>query len=261
MAKRYGMDGRVAFITGAGGGIGRATALSFAREGARVAVNDVMEEGGRETVELIQHAGGEAMFVGGSVASEKAVESMIGTVVTTWGRLDFADNNAWDAVFLPLIDMTEGQWDNAFDVCLKGVWLCMKHELKQMTRQGSGSIVNIASIAGIQPEPFTGAYSVAKAGVIQLTRVAAGEYGGSKGIRCNAIAPGFIGSERAVHAVTQEFITPEASAAALARVKSSPAGRWGTTEELAESVVWLSSENASFINGAVLAVDGGMLCV
>ena len=251
------LDGKSALITGAGGGIGRAAALVFAREGARVAVADLMEEAARETVALVNAAGGQAISLGGDVTQDSDVREMTETVISTYGRLDCAFNNAgiagWqvDAAGKKTAEWSEEAFDRMIAVNLKGVWLCMRYQLPQMQAQGGGAIVNTGSIAGLAGLPTSSAYVAAKHGVIGLTKTAAIEYAES-GIRVNAVCPGYIRTPMT------EPMTQERSAAVLAQT---PAKRMGDPREIAEMVVWLCSERASYVTGAAYNVDGGWMAV
>ncbi len=245
--------GKVAIITGAGSGIGRAAALSFARAGANVIVADTNAPGGAETVRLITDAGGAAVFVKVDVSRAVEVEAMASTTVRTWGRLDFAFNNAGIAeARIPLIDLTEEVWDQTIDINLKGVWLCMKYEIQHMLRHGGGAIVNMSSAVGLVAARRQAAYVASKHGVVGLTKAAALEYARA-GIRVNAICPGAIRTP-----ALDSFLTasPQVEAQLVGR---SPVGRLGTPEEVAAAAVWLCSDAAAFITGHTLVMDGGAL--
>jgi NAD(P)-dependent dehydrogenase (short-subunit alcohol dehydrogenase family) len=249
MTKR--VDGKVALITGGSSGIGRATALIFAREGAKVVVADVMVAGGEETMRLIKAAGGEAIFVKTDVSNPTEVEAMVKKAVETYGRLDCAFNNAGiEGVVKPTVEYGETDWDRVIAINLKGVWLCLKYELQQMLKQGSGAIVNTASIAGLVGLSGFSAYVAAKHGVNGLTKTAALEYAKS-GIRVNAVCPGAIRTpmfERGVRdnpGIEEQVVAME------------PIGRMAAPEEVGEAVVWLCSDAASFVTGLPMAVDGG----
>ena len=247
------LDGKVALITGAGSGIGRASALAFAREGARVAVADIVVEGGEETVRMVKEAGGEAFFIKVDVANAVEVEAMVNTVVDTYGRIDCAYNNAGIEGRLASTDAyPEDVFDKVIDINLTGVWLCMKYELPHMLKQGSGAIVNTASGAGLIGVAGMSAYVASKHGVVGLTKTAALEYAKS-GIRVNAVCPGLIQTPMV------ERITADQPQLGEALVAAEPIGRTGKPEEIAESVVWLSSDAASFVTGHAMSVDGGFV--
>ena len=247
------LDGKVALITGAGSGIGRASALAFAREGAKVAVADIVVEGGEETVRMVKEAGGEAFFIKVDVANAADVEAMVNTVVDTYGRIDCAYNNAGIEGRLASTDeYPEDVFDKVIDINLTGVWLCMKYELPHMLKQGSGAIVNTASGAGLIGVSGMSAYVASKHGVIGLTKTAALEYAKS-GIRVNAVCPGLIQTPMV------ERITAEQPQLGEALVAAEPVGRTGKPEEIAESVVWLSSDAASFVTAHSMSVDGGFV--
>ena len=245
------LDGKVALITGAGSGIGRASALAFAREGAKVAVADIVVEGGEETVRMVKEAGGEAFFIKVDVSNAADVEAMVNTVVDTYGRIDCAYNNAGIEGRLASTDeYPEDVFDKVIDINLTGVWLCMKYELPHMLKQGSGAIVNTASGAGLIGVAGMSAYVASKHGVVGLTKTAALEYAKS-GIRVNAVCPGLIQTPMV------ERITADQPQLGEALVAAEPVGRTGKPEEIAESVVWLSSDAASFVTGHAMSVDGG----
>ena len=247
------LDGKVALITGAGSGIGRASALAFAREGARVAVADIVVEGGEETVRMVQEAGGEAFFIKVDVANAADVEAMVNTVVDTYGRIDCAYNNAGIEGRLASTDAyPEDVFDKVIAINLTGVWLCMKYELPHMLKQGSGAIVNTASGAGLIGVAGMSAYVASKHGVVGLTKTAALEYAKS-GIRVNAVCPGLIQTPMV------ERITAEQPQLGEALVAAEPIGRTGKPEEIAESAVWLCSDAASFVTGHAMSVDGGFV--
>jgi NAD(P)-dependent dehydrogenase (short-subunit alcohol dehydrogenase family) len=246
-------DGKVALVTGAGSGIGRASALAFAREGARVVVSDINPEGGAETVRAIEAVKGQARFVAADVSNEAQVEALMAGCLEAFGRLDFAHNNAGIAEPpTPMHDVEQSSFERVLSVNLIGVWLCLKHEARLMLRQGSGAIVNTASLAGLIGFPMHVAYSASKHAVVGITRTAALEYA-QLGIRVNAVCPAFIQTPM-IEGLTDEGV-PRMDLERLARMQ--PMGRLGTPEEVAESVVWLCSESASFITGIALPIDGG----
>ena len=247
------LDGKVALITGAGSGIGRASALVFAREGAKVAVADIVVEGGEETVRMVKEAGGEVFFIKADVSNAADVEAMVNTVVETYGRIDCAYNNAGIEGQLASTDeYAEDMFDKVIGINLTGVWLCMKYELPHMLKQGSGAIVNTASGAGLIGVAGMSAYVASKHGVVGLTKTAALEYAKS-GIRVNAVCPGLIQTPMV------ERITNGHPQLGEALVAAEPIGRTGRPEEIAESVVWLSSDAASFVTGHAMSVDGGFV--
>ena len=249
------LDGKSALITGGGGGIGRATALAFAREGARVAVADIVAEAARETVAQVNTAGGQAISLSGEVTRDADVRAMIEGVVGAYGRLDCAFNNAGiagyqvDAAGKKTAEWSEEAFDRMIAVNLKGVWLCMRHELPQMQAQSGGAIVNTGSIAGLIGLPTSSAYVAAKHGVVGLTKTAALEYAKAN-IRVNAVCPGFIKTR-----MTEDTMRRRGEAI-LGQV---PFRRMGNPEEIAEMVVWLCSDRASYVSGAAYNVDGGWM--
>jgi NAD(P)-dependent dehydrogenase (short-subunit alcohol dehydrogenase family) len=249
------MEGKVALVTGGSSGIGRATAIAFAREGARVAIASRTQERGEEVVRVIEEAGGEAIWIQTDCSKAEQVESMVRRTVDAFGRLDYAFNNAgsggadgWTA------EITEEAWDRTIDTYLKSVWLCMKYEIPQMLEQGAGAIVNNSSVDGKRAFPWDPVYSAAKHGVLGLTKSAAMQYA-EKGVRINAVCPGWIRTPP-VEGILENH--PEAEAGML---QHQPIGRLGKPEEVAEAVLWLCSEKASLVVGTALAVDGGYLVV
>lgn len=244
---------RVALVTGGGSGIGRAAALLFAREGAKVVVADVQTEGGSETVELIQNAGGQAIFVGCDVSNSADVKALVDKCVQTYARLDCAFNNAGILGEMgKTAECSEENYDRLMAVNLKGVWLCMKYEIPQMLKQGAGVIVNTASNAGMRGQPELPIYGATKAGIVQLTKTAALEYIRS-GLRINCVNPsliwtGMVKGQAAADPGLVDRLTAEQKI-----------GRMGQPEEIAEAVVWLCSDAASFVTGHPMNVDGGDL--
>jgi len=244
--------GKVALVTGGGSGIGRASALTFAREGAKVVVADVAVEGGEETVRLIQQRGGEAIFVKTDVSRAAEVEALVARAVQTYGRLDCAHNNAGiEGAAATTIDYAEDAWERVIAINLKGVWLCMKYEIPHLLKQGGGAIVNTASTAGLVGYRGGAAYVASKHGVVGLTKTAALEYT-KAGVRVNAVCPG------AIDTPMMGRITGHRPQRAERMAASEPVGRMGRPEEIAEAVVWLCSEAASFVTGHAMAVDGGI---
>jgi NAD(P)-dependent dehydrogenase (short-subunit alcohol dehydrogenase family) len=247
--------GKTVLVTGGAGGIGRAAALAFARAGARVAVSDVNAAGGEETVGLIAQAGGEAIFVKADVSREAEVEALVAKTVAAFGRLDCAFNNAGiEEESKPLADCDEALFDRIMAVNVKGAWLCMKHEIRQMLKQGGGAIVNTASVAGLVGAPLQPAYAASKHAVVGMTRTAAAEYG-KAGIRINSVCPGVIRTPMLERALEREPRREKGI------VKVHPIGRIGEAEEITGAVLWLCSDAASFVTGHQLAVDGGLTAI
>ena len=250
MIERF--DGKVALVTGGSSGIGQATAIMFAQNGAKVVVSDVDVERGEETVRAIKDGGSTAMFVRADVSKASEVEALVKQTVDAYGRLDYACNNAGIGGAAALTgDYPEDSWNQVLAINLTGVWLCMKYELQQMLKQGGGSIVNMASILGKVGFATAPAYVAAKHGVVGLTKTAAMEYA-TQGIRVNAVCPAFIA-------------TPLLSSAGMTEgsdvynmiVNLHPVKRLGKSEEVAEAVIWLCSDAASFVTGHAMLVDGG----
>jgi NAD(P)-dependent dehydrogenase (short-subunit alcohol dehydrogenase family) len=247
------LEGKSTLVTGGGSGIGRATALAFAREGARVLVADRQEIGAQETVGLINKVGGQGISMQADVTSEDEVAAMVALAVTSFGRLDCAFNNAGIAgahvgtVGKRTAEWSRAAWDGLLAVNLTGVFLCMKHEILQMLEQGGGAIVNTASIAGLVGLRTSTAYVASKHGVVGITKTAALEYA-TDNIRVNAVCPGYI--ETPMTDETMRRRGPELMATV-------PTGRLGKPEDIAEAVVWLCSDRAGFVTGSTYNVDGG----
>jgi NAD(P)-dependent dehydrogenase (short-subunit alcohol dehydrogenase family) len=257
MSKRF--TGKAALVTGGASGIGKVAARMFAREGASVVVaTDANIKGGEDTVRLIKEAGGEAIFIKCDVSKATEVEAMVDKCVKTYGRLDYAFNNAGigpDVKRVPvvnIVDCPEEVWDRTININLKGVFLCMKYEIKQMLTQKYGVIVNTSSVGALKPALGFCAYTASKSGLIGLTKTGALEYA-ADGIRVNTILPG--PTERTL---LMEYLTggePEVKQQMMGMI---PMKRLATPEDMAEAVMWLCSDAASFITGHVMPVDGGM---
>ncbi|HEY2105927.1 MAG TPA: SDR family oxidoreductase [Candidatus Binataceae bacterium] len=244
------LQDKIALITGAGAGIGRAAALAFAREGAKLVLADLVAA--QETASLVKAGGGFATALKCDVSSSGEVEMLIHKVLSTHGRIDCALNNAGiESRISNTADVTEAEFDRQIAVNLKGVWLCLKYELPQMVKQGGGAIVNTSSGAGIGGAPGWSAYSAAKHGVVGITKCAALEYARA-GVRVNAICPGPIDSPMGKRIAANN---PGYRDMLIAHTAT---GRLGQPEEVAEAAVWLCSGAASLVNGTILAVDGGM---
>ena len=245
------LEGRVALVTGGGSGIGRASAVGFAEEGATVVVADVDQLGGAETVRVVTEAGGKARFVSYDVTKSDEVAAMVADVIAAYGRLDCAHNNAGTSGSTAFtVDYPEAEWDRVMALNLRSVFLCMKHEIPPMVEQGAGAIVNTSSGAGLMGFAGLPAYVASKHGVVGLTRATALEYV-KAGIRVNAVCPGstrtpmleaFMGGDPAMEKMM---------------ARSAPIGRLGDPSEIAAAVVWLCTDDASFVIGHALAVDGG----
>jgi len=241
-------NGKVAFVTGAASGIGRATAVAFAAEGARVAILDLTEDGLRDTADAIQNAGGEVLVIACDVSKPEQVEAAVARTVETFGRLDVAFNNAGvENKAAPVAEIELDEWDRILDINLRGTFICMKHELAQMVRQGSGVVINTSSGAGIRGVAGGAAYAASKHAIIGLTKSAALDYA-MLNIRVNAILPGNIETpmmDRFTGGDVQKAIDLE------------PVGRLGKPEEIADAVLWMSADLGAFVTGAAISVDGG----
>jgi NAD(P)-dependent dehydrogenase (short-subunit alcohol dehydrogenase family) len=248
------LKGKIALVTGASSGIGCAAAQLFSREGAKVVIADINVEGGEETVRSISDAGGEAHFVRTDVSIPAEVEALITEVIERYNRLDCAYNNAGIlGDMVSIVEHSEDSWNRTLDTNLKGTWLCMKHEIPQMLKQGSGAIVNTTASAGVMVGGrYRAAYAASKAGIVSLTKVAALEYA-EYGLRVNVVCPSHTRSP-----MLEQFfeLRPELEADFIAQT---PMSRIAAPEEVAEAALWLCSDASSFVTGHVLAVDGGYL--
>jgi NAD(P)-dependent dehydrogenase (short-subunit alcohol dehydrogenase family) len=247
------LDGAVAVVTGAGSGIGRASAQRFAEDGAQVVVSDVDREGGAETVELIEEAGGEATFVACDVTEQDDIDALFRETVETYGPPDVAHNNAGiEGATVPTHEQSDEDWASVIDVNLTGVWRCLKAEIALMAEHGGGAIVNTASIAGLSaggPAP----YVASKHGVVGLTRITAVEYG-DLGIRVNAVCPGVVDTpmiDRSSEAGFGDRLEQI--------VRTNPISRKADPREVADAVAWLASDEASYVTGHAMTVDGGFM--
>ena len=247
------LGGKIALITGAGSGIGRATALIFAREGATIALSDIAAEGGEETLRMVKQAGAEAIFVRTDVSKLAEVEALIAKVISNWGRLDCAFNNAGiDGKMAKTAECTEETWNRTIAVNMTGVFFCMKAEIPHMLRQGGGAIVNTASAAGLTGSPGLPAYVASKHGVVGLTRAAAIEYGREK-VRINCVCPGPIRTPMLGRLLSSRPEMEQRFASA------EPLKRLGEPAEIGEAVAWLCSDAASYVTGHAMSVDGGYM--
>jgi NAD(P)-dependent dehydrogenase (short-subunit alcohol dehydrogenase family) len=245
------LDGKVAFVTGAASGIGRATALAFAREGARVAVADIAEQGNQDTARMIEDLGGQALPVRCDVTRSADVQAALNNTSEAFGHLDYAFNNAGaEQEPKPTAEISEEEWDRILTINLRGVFLCLKYEIPLMLQHGGGAIVNTSSGAGIKVFGRGAAYAAAKHGVVGLTKDAALDYAASN-IRINAICPGIIDTEM------MDRFTGGTSEGRDRVIAQEPIGRMGTPDEIAASVVWLCSPAASFVTGHAMVADGG----
>lgn len=245
---------RVAIITGAGSGIGQATAIMFAQEGAKVVVADYAPQGGQETVEKIHQAGGEAIFVKTDVSKSGDVQRMIDTTIETYGRIDVLFNNAAVTIPASVVDATEEIWDKTMDIDLKGVFLPSKYAIPHMIEAGGGSVINTASMCGLVASTNQAPYSAAKGGVVALTRQMAIDYA-PHNIRVNGIAPSECRTPMFEGFINQ---TPDPEATMQRLVARIPLGRVAEPDELASAALFLASDDASYVTGVTLPVDGGL---
>jgi len=245
------LEGKVALVTGGGSGIGLATAVAFAREGANVVIAARGVERGNKAVQTLKQAGGEAMFVKTDVSKAPEVEALINEIIETYGRLDCAFNNSGiGASGARVARETEETWDRTINTNLKGVWLCMRYEIPQMLKQGGGAIVNCSSTFGVGGGYRVGVYSASKHGVVGLTKSAAMDYA-KDNIRINAVCPAWISTPMLEPMLSDH---PDRGEGKIAEV---PLGRLGLPEEVAEATVWLCTDAASFITGDIMIIGGG----
>ena len=246
-------EGKVALVTGGTSGIGRESAIAFAKAGAKVVVAGRRDAEGEETAELIRSAGGNSLFVKTDVAKANEVEALVKKTVETFGRLDVAFNNAGiEGVWVPIISQTEKDFDRTMEVNVKGVWLCLRYEIRQMLKQGGGgAIVNMSSIAGLMGSAGSAAYGASKHAVIGLTKAAALETAKNR-IRVNAVCPAVVETPMG----ERLFGAPEMKKYALSL---HPLGRFGAPAEIASAVLWMCSDGAAFMTGHSLVLDGGFL--
>lgn len=241
-------ENKVAIVTGGASGIGKSAAVAFAQRGAKIVIADMQD--GAETLKLIKNAGGEGIFVKCDVSHENDVKILVEKTIDAYGRLDFGVNNAGiEGVQTPLHLLTEQDWDKTIDINLKGIWLCMKHQIPHMMKQGKGAIVNTASIAGVIGFANMAAYVSSKHGVVGLTKVAAVELA-KTGIRVNAVCPGAIHTPMADRGIS----SPEIEKVYMAMI---PMGRMGRPEEIADTILYLCSDASSYVTGSTLVADGG----
>lgn len=244
---------KVALVTGAGSGIGRATAIAFARQGTRVVVSDIDPQAGEETVAHIREAGGDAIFIATNVSDAAQVKALVAQAVENYGQLDLAFNNAGlTQNSQPLAEQPTDTYDKLFDVSVRGVWLCMRAEIEQMLKQGHGNIVNMGSMSAVNGIAGLTTYTGTKHAVLGLTRGAALDYA-KQGIRINAVGPGTIDTP-----MIERFIELAGTDKVMEPIRAAhPIGRTGRPEEVAEAVLWLCSDASSFVLGQILMVDGG----
>ncbi|MFL6299830.1 MAG: SDR family oxidoreductase [Terriglobales bacterium] len=246
------LKNKVALVTGGTSGIGKDTAILFAEAGAKVVISGRREVEGKAVVDEIRKAGGEATFVKTDVSKAADVQAMVLKTIEKYGRLDTAFNNAGvEGNWTPLTDMAEEDWDRVIDTNLKGVWLCLKYEIPQMLKNGGGTIVNMSSVAGLMGTPAAAHYGASKHGVVALTRTAALEHA-QKNIRVNAVCPAVIETPMGERLFGAPEVRPHA-------IGMHPIGRFGTSREISEAVLWLASEKSSFMTGHYIVLDGGFL--
>jgi len=250
------MTGKVALVTGGSSGIGRATCVRFAQEGATVVLAARRVAEGEQTAQLVREAGGDACFVRADVAQSADVQALVTTCLERYGRLDYACNNAGiEGTIVPLVEYSEAQWDMIMGINLKGTWLCMKAEIPPMRTQGGGAIVNVASVAGLIGFPGLGPYVATKHGMIGLTKTAAMEHAQDH-IRVNVVCPGLIDT-----AMADRFTGGPQTDVEQFIMSLKPMRRRGTSAEVAESIVWLCSDAASYVTGHSMVVDGGLMTI
>ncbi len=238
------LEGKVTLITGAGSGIGRATAVLFAQQGAKIAVADYVAEGGEETVSWIKDSGGEAIFIEGDVRKSADVQRMIKSTVDKFGRLDILHNNAGVNAICFLAEVAEEEWDRVLDTNLKGTFLGTRYALPVMLEQGGGVIINTASIMGFNAQANVSPYCVSKAAIIMLTKATSAEYA-KQNIRANCICPGFIDTP-----MTQLWES-------VVDIEKTPPGKYGQPEDVANAALYLASDDAGYVTGSAMIVDGG----
>ena len=253
------LPNKVALVTGAGTGIGRATVMLFAQEGARVVAQDVNADTAQETVQLIKQAGGEAVSMGGDVTSSTEAETIVKKAVDTYGRLDVLFNNAGIWRGGTILDINEDDWDRTMSVNVKGIYLVSRYAVQQMMRQESGSIINAASVAALRGSPMSAAYHASKGAVLLLTKCMAVDFG-RYGIRVNCICPGIIDTQMADQLLTYRSLGDDDRKQALLETyeERHPVGRFGQPAEVAKVVLFLASDESSFVSGAAWSVDGGL---
>jgi len=250
------MTGKVVLVTGGSSGIGRATCVRFAQEGAVVVLAARRVAEGEQTAQLVRQAGGEALFVRTDVAQPADVQALVTTCLERYGRLDYACNNAGiEGTIVPLVEASEAQWDTIMGINLKGTWLCMKAEIPPMREQGGGAIVNVASVAGMIGFPGLGPYVATKHGMIGLSKTAAMEHAQDH-IRVNVVCPGLIDT-----AMADRFTGGPQTDVEQFIMSLKPMRRRGTSAEVAETIVWLCSDAASYVTGHSMVVDGGLMTI